>query len=301
MSTTKQSAMMKSFFAPKAKKAKTEGGEAGAAREGAAAASSSSSPGVDAEAKKRIAENKKKAQQTRALKFLEPISDAGWRSALEGEASKGYLFALAEFVAKERRTKTVFPPPERTFAALDACPLSGVKVVVVGQDPYHGPGQAHGLAFSVAAGANCKFPPSLRNILKEAADDVGATMPPAGTGDLSRWAERGVLLLNTALTVRKGEANSHQKVGWEKFTDAVVRAVNDRKGPGVVFVLWGKPALTKCATIDRKKHRVVVSSHPSPLSNTKTDAPFTGSRVFSRVNAHLVSDLGWDAGVDWDL
>ena len=298
----KQSTTMKDFFAPKPKKQKPASTPAAKADD-AAAKTTEEKPttATDATAKAKILANKKEAQKKRALKFLEPIADDEWRAALAGEASKSYLFALAEFVAKERRAKTVFPPPEHTFAALDACPLSGIKVVVVGQDPYHGPGQAHGLAFSIKDGADCKFPPSLRNILKECGEDVGATPPPAGTGDLSKWAARGVLLLNTSLTVRRGEANSHQKKGWETFTDAVVKCVNRRPGKGAVFVLWGKPALAKCANIDRRKHKVIVSSHPSPLSNTKTDAPFTGSKCFSRINAHLVDDLGYESGIDWDL
>jgi uracil-DNA glycosylase len=233
--------------------------------------------------------------------FLAPLADAGWRAALAGEAKKSYVASLAGFVARERSAKTVFPPAASTFAALDACPLARIKVVVVGQDPYHGAGQAHGLAFSIASGSRGKYPPSLRNLLKEAKDDVGATMPPPGTGDLTAWARRGVLLLNACLTVRKGEANSHAKRGWESFTDAVIAAVNDRPGRGVVFLLWGKPAAAKCGRIDATKHRVLASSHPSPLSNTKTDTPFTGSKCFSRANALLTGDLGWDEGVDWNL
>ncbi|EGB01883.1 hypothetical protein AURANDRAFT_18285, partial [Aureococcus anophagefferens] len=189
--------------------------------------------------------------------------DDEWRAALAGEASKSYLFALAEFVAKERRAKTVFPPPEHTFAALDACPLSGIKVVVVGQDPYHGPGQAHGLAFSIKDGADCKFPPSLRRIIRECQEDVGAKPPPAGTGDLSKWAERGVLLLNTTLTVLQGDANSHAEKGWETFTDAVVRCVNQRPGKGVVFLLLGLAARAKCASVNRGKHAVLEIAHPA--------------------------------------
>ncbi|KAH8070353.1 hypothetical protein JL721_5119 [Aureococcus anophagefferens] len=240
----KQSTTMKDFFAPKPKKQKP----ASAAASTPAAAKADDATATDATAKAKILANKKEAQKKRALKFLEPIADDEWRR-FAGEASKSYLFALAEFVAKERRAKTVFPPPEHTFAALDACPLSGIKVVVVGQDPYHGPGQAHGLAFSIKDGADC----------------------------------------------------NHQKKGWETFTDAVVKCVNRRPGKGAVFVLWGKPALAKCANIDRRKHKVIVSSHPSPLSNTKTDAPFTGSKCCSRINAHLVDDLGCESGVDWDL
>eukprot|EP00629_Pelagomonadales_sp_RCC1024_P003552 CAMPEP_0119283764 /NCGR_PEP_ID=MMETSP1329-20130426/29114_1 /TAXON_ID=114041 /ORGANISM="Genus nov. species nov., Strain RCC1024" /LENGTH=283 /DNA_ID=CAMNT_0007284439 /DNA_START=165 /DNA_END=1013 /DNA_ORIENTATION=+ len=279
-------ASIKSFFKPApAKKQKTEDASDAGEKTGAA----------------RAAANLKEAKKKRALAFLKPIADDGWRAALEGEAGKSYLYELAQFVAKERRTQTVYPPEAQTFAALDACPLADVKVVIVGQDPYHGPGQAHGLAFSIADGADCKFPPSLRNIFAEAEADVAASLPPRPGGDLTPWASRGVLLLNSALTVRKGEANSHQKSGWADFTDAVVRAVNRRPGKGAVFVLWGKPAATKCASINTSKHRTITSSHPSPLSNTKTATPFTGSKVFSRINKLLVDELGWDAGVDWNL
>ena len=239
------------------------------------------------------------SQEETAGAFLAPIGDRGWRNALDGETSKPYLFQLAQFVAKERKSKTVYPPPEHTFAALDACKLDDVKIVIVGQDPYHGPGQAHGLCFSIADGADCKFPPSLRNIFVELARDLpGTSLPPKGKGDLTKWAQRGVLLLNSSLTVRRGEANSHAKAGWHTFTDAVIRAVNSRR-KGAVFILWGKPARDKCANIDRTKHRVIESSHPSPLSNTKTATPFTGSSCFSRANA-LLGELGWGP-VDWNL
>ena len=239
------------------------------------------------------------SQEQIAHAFLAPIGDRGWRDALDGETSKPYLFQLAQFVAKERKSKTVYPPPQDTFAALDACKLDDVKIVIVGQDPYHGPGQAHGLCFSIADGADCKFPPSLRNIFVELSRDLpGTTLPPKGKGDLTKWAQRGVLLLNSSLTVRKGEANSHAKAGWHTFTDAVIRTVN-RRQKGAVFVLWGKPARDKCSSINRTRHRVIESSHPSPLSNTKTATPFTGSGVFSRANA-LLGELGWGP-VDWNL
>jgi len=277
-----------SFFKPKAKKSKPEPAKPA----GAEAAK-------PADGKERAQQNKKAAQQTLARNFLKPLQDPGWRDALDGETSKPYLFQLAQFVAKERKAKTVYPPPEHTFAALDACKLDDVKIVIVGQDPYHGPGQAHGLCFSIADGADCKFPPSLRNIFVELSRDLpGTTLPPKGKGDLTKWAERGVLLLNSSLTVRKGEANSHAKAGWHTFTDAVIRTVN-RRQKGAVFILWGKPARDKCSSINRTRHRVIESSHPSPLSNTKTATPFTGSSVFSRANA-LLEELGWGP-VDWNL
>lgn len=266
-----KSKALANFFAPKAKRPKTA---------------------VDAAPK---------APPPTPTEFLASVGDSEWRAALSGETKKPYLKSLAAFVAGERRSKTVFPPAAATFAALDACPLSAVKVVIVGQDPYHGPGQAHGLCFSIAAGSTGKYPPSLRNLLKECAADVKASMPAPGRGDLAPWAKRGVLLLNACLSVRKGEANSHAKRGWEQLTDAIVAAVNDRPGRGCVFLLWGKPAANKCGAIDGAKHRILSSSHPSPLSNTKTATPFTGSRCFSRANALLVDDLGYDAGIDWDL
>mmetsp|Transcript_1838 Transcript_1838/g.5555 ORF Transcript_1838/g.5555 Transcript_1838/m.5555 type:complete len:298 (+) Transcript_1838:627-1520(+) len=278
-----QQASITSFFQPAAKKSKP-----------------AAAPAAAADPAQRAAANKKEAKRKRALAFLEPLADEAWREALAKEAAKPYLYDLAEFVAKERRAKTVYPPHEQQFAALDACALADVKVVVVGQDPYHGPGQAHGLSFSIARGADCKFPPSLRNILNEAEADVAARRPPPGEGDLTPWAQRGVLLLNACLTVRRGEANSHKASGWAKFTDAVVSAVNRRAGKGAVFILWGKPAQEKCAAINKAKHRVITSSHPSPLSNTKTATPFTGSKCFSRTNA-LLAELGWEDGVDWNL
>ena len=186
-----------SFFKPKAKKPKPEPAKP-----------------AETDGKERAQQNKKAAQQTLARNFLKPLQDQGWRDALDGETSKPYLFQLAQFVAKERKSKTVYPPPEHTFAALDACKLDDVKIVIVGQDPYHGPGQAHGLCFSIAYGADCKFPPSLRNIFVELSRDLpGTTLPPKGKGDLTKWAQRGVLLLNSSLTVRRGEANSHAKAG----------------------------------------------------------------------------------------
>lgn len=216
-----------------------------------------------------------------------------WQPIIDKEKAKSYYATLTKFLDKERAEHTVFPPPDKVFAALDLTPLDSVKVVIVGQDPYHGPGQANGLAFSIDPAADCKFPPSLANILKE----VGTSKH----GDLSPWAKQGVLLLNTCLTVRQGKANSHQKKGWETFTDAIVAAVNARPGNGVVFLLWGKPAANKCHNINTKRHRIIHTSHPSPLSNTKGPAPFTGSDCFAKCNSLLVDELGYDAPVDWTL
>lgn len=246
----------------------------------------------------------KETKRQKGLALLALIKNDEWRSALSDEFEKDYVSRLSDFVDGERAKKKVYPEPSKTFACLDACPLSQVKVVIVGQDPYHGPGQANGLSFSVAPGAVCKFPPSLRNILAEAKTDVGASIPPTtarNAGDLTPWAERGVLLLNTVLTVNDGQAHSHKGKGWERLTDRIIAAVNSRPGKGVVFLLWGKPALTKCDSISKTKHRIITSSHPSPLSNTKTDMPFTTSRCFSRCNHLLVDELGYDAGIDWNF
>lgn len=191
----------------------------------------------------------------------------------------------------------MYPPESDTFSALNWTPLQKVKVVIVGQDPYHGPRQAHGLSFSVHKGE--KIPPSLRNIYKELVNDkeiANFTRPPTH-GYLERWAQQGVLMLNAVLTVRQSEAHSHKKRGWEDFTDEILKAVDRRsktEGTGVVFLLWGKPATEKVQTAlgglanaERKGHTIIMTSHPSPLGATKTKSPFTGSRCFSRVNKAL--------------
>jgi uracil-DNA glycosylase len=187
--------------------------------------------------------------------------------------------ALQDFVAQERARHTVYPPRGQVFTALRLTPYAQVKVLLLGQDPYHGPGQAHGLAFSVAPGV--APPPSLRNMFKELQTDVGA--PPPRDGSLTPWAEQGVLLLNAVLTVRAGEANSHAGRGWEHFTDAVIRAVGHKQEP-VVFLLWGRYAQKKRPLIDTARHTVLEGVHPSPLSAKKG---FFGSRPFSRANAAL--------------
>jgi uracil-DNA glycosylase len=191
----------------------------------------------------------------------------------------------------ERRAHTVYPPEDEVFAALELTPYERVKVMILGQDPYHGPGQAHGLAFSVRPGV--APPPSLRNIFRELRDELGC--PPPRDGSLVPWARQGVLLLNAVLTVRAGEPNSHQGKGWETFTDAVIRAVNERPGR-VVFVLWGGYAAKKEALIDAGRHAVLRSAHPSPLSAKRG---FFGSRPFTKVNAAL--EDGGQAPVDWCL
>ena len=218
----------------------------------------------------------------------------GWAKALEEEVASDRHRQLRAFVAAERKTQEVYPPPGDTLAALRAVDLDNVEVVIVGQDPYHGPGQAHGLCFSVADLSTCVFPPSLRNVLREASrasEDWPEHPDPAKRGDLSRWASsQGVLLLNSVLTVRRGDANSHANRGWEAFTDAVVKAVAERER-GVVFALWGNSAKRKVNADLGAQHRVVSTSHPSPLSAAKGRDAFMGSDCFSRINTHL-TELG---------
>jgi uracil-DNA glycosylase len=212
---------------------------------------------------------------------------ADWQAALAAEFDKPYFKALEKFVAAERAAHTVFPPEPDMFSAFHATPFERVKVVLLGQDPYHDDGQAHGMCFSVKPGV--KLPPSLVNVYKELEDDLG--FAPVTHGHLSAWAEQGVLMLNTVLTVRAHEAGSHQKQGWETFTDAVIRSL---KGRPVVFLLWGKPAQEKAALIDTTKNRVLAAGHPSPLSARKG---FFGSKPFSTANSALrgldVEPINW--------
>jgi uracil-DNA glycosylase len=214
-----------------------------------------------------------------------------WNPILRAEFAKPYWGELLQFVAAERAAHEVFPPGEEVFTALHLTSFAAVKVLILGQDPYHGPGQAHGLAFSVRDGV--RVPPSLVNIYQEMASDLGLARPPSG--NLERWAQQGVLLLNTSLTVRSGEAASHQRKGWETFTDEVIHAVN-RKTDRVVFILWGASARKKKAFIDESRHVVIESPHPSPLSAHRG---FFGSRPFSRANDALLA-AGRDP-VDWSL
>lgn len=207
--------------------------------------------------------------------------ETSWREALSAEWDAPYFAALTEFVKGAYSHGPVWPAPSRIFAAFDACPLDDVKVVILGQDPYHGPGQANGLCFSVADGI--AMPPSLVNIFKEVASDMGHPGEMPATGNLERWARQGVLLLNATLTVDEHRAGSHQGRGWEQFTDAVVRTINERRR-GVVFLLWGSYAIRKGAFIDREKHLVLTSPHPSPLSAHRG---FFGNHHFSQANAYL--------------
>lgn len=205
--------------------------------------------------------------------------DASWKEALAQEFEKDYFEKLSTFVHEEYRTHKVYPPAKLIFNAFDQCPFDQIKVVILGQDPYHGPGQAHGLCFSVNDGI--PFPPSLRNIFKELQQDVGKPIPPSG--NLTDWARQGVLLLNATLTVRAGQAGSHQKKGWEQFTDAVIHQINVQK-EHVVFILWGSYAIRKGEFIDESKHLVLTSVHPSPLSASRG---YFGNKHFSRANAFL--------------
>ena len=203
-----------------------------------------------------------------------------WKEHLRDEWDKPYFEALTRRVRSEYAAGPVFPPARRIFAALDTTPFDKVKVVILGQDPYHDVGQANGLCFSVAPGV--AMPPSLVNIFKEVHDDTGAPIPT--DGDLSRWAEQGVLLLNSILTVKAHMAASHREIGWEQFTDAVIRTLATER-EGLVFMLWGSYAIRKGAFIDRMKHLVLESPHPSPLSAYRG---FFGNRHFSRANEYLI-------------
>lgn len=214
-----------------------------------------------------------------------------WNPILRGEFAEPYWNELQAFVAAERAQHTVYPPHDEVFRALHLTPYAETKVLILGQDPYHGPGQANGLAFSVRDGE--KIPPSLQNIHKELQADLG--IPRPNHGNLERWATEGVLLINATLTVRARTAGSHQKHGWETFTDRVIAAVND-KPDRVVFVLWGSTARKKKALIDRSRHVVIESPHPSPLSAHRG---FFGSKPFSQVNAALTA--AGRSPVDWTL
>ena len=205
--------------------------------------------------------------------------ESSWHAALASECAKPYFSALLARVETAQQTHTVYPPAPLIFAAFERCPLSEVKVVILGQDPYHGPGQAHGLAFSVP---ECvPIPPSLQNIYKEISTDVGA--PATTDGNLTRWATQGVLLLNTSLTVAAHQAASHSGWGWERFTDAVIKTVNTER-EHVVFLLWGRHAQAKASLIDTKKHLVLTAPHPSPLSAHRG---FFGCQHFSKTNNYL--------------
>ena len=227
--------------------------------------------------------------------FADGIKDPGWKAALNNWTSSDRFADLADFVRSERESGVdIYPPEDEVFSALNLCPLDEVNVVIVGQDPYHGPGQGHGLAFSVKPCV--RPPPSLQNVFREAIEDVGIETPRYGY--LTSWAEQGVLLLNSVLTVQRGQANSHARRGWEEFTDEIIKKLNADK-EGLVFLLWGGPAQKKAASVDESRHTVIKTSHPSPLGATKTASPFLGSRCFSRTNKALV-DADKDP-IDWNV
>ncbi len=207
--------------------------------------------------------------------------EKSWQEVLQTEFDKPYFENLVRFVKQEYASSTIFPPAGQIFNAFNTCPFNNVKVVILGQDPYHGPGQAHGLCFSVNDGI--QFPPSLQNIFKEITSDLG--IPAPKTGNLTRWAEQGVLLLNATLTVRASQAGSHQGKGWEEFTDAVIKTISE-KAENVVFILWGSYAIKKKSLINASKHCILTAPHPSPLSSYRG---FFGCKHFSQTNTYLTS------------
>jgi uracil-DNA glycosylase len=215
--------------------------------------------------------------------------EKGWNDLLQEEFEKDYFLKLVGFVKDEYHTKKVCPPGPFIFKSFDSCPLENLKVVIIGQDPYHTPGVANGLAFSANDGQ--RIPPSLLNIYKEIHDDLGKPIPTSP--DLTRWAEQGVLLLNATLTVRQGIAGSHQKKGWEEFTDAVIKKISDRFS-GMVFLLWGAYAQKKKVLIDSSKHLILESAHPSPFS---ADKGFFRNKHFSKTNSFLKSKGKTE--IDW--
>jgi uracil-DNA glycosylase len=216
--------------------------------------------------------------------------EESWKKVLQEEFGKEYFKALTEFVRSEYNHAIVFPPPKNIFRAFELTPFDKVEVVILGQDPYHGPHQANGLCFAVGEGV--PLPPSLQNIFKEIESDLGEKLIHR-TGDLERWAKQGVLLLNATLTVRAHKAGSHQGKGWEQFTDAVIRALSEQK-EHLVFILWGNYAKAKGAHIDRSKHLVIESAHPSPFSAANG---FFGSKAFSKTNAYLLKQ--GKKPIDW--
>ena len=222
---------------------------------------------------------------------MEVKIEQSWKNALADEFGKPYFESLVRFLHKEKADgQVIYPPGSQIFRAFDLTPVEQVKVVILGQDPYHGPGQAHGLSFSVPA--NVPAPPSLKNIFKEIETDLGVQM--SGYPDLEKWARQGVLLLNAVLTVRGGQAASHSKIGWQEFTDAVIKYISDNC-EGVVFMLWGNFARTKAELIDHSRHVVLEAAHPSPLAR----GAFFGCRHFSRANEALAS-FG-RTPIDWRL
>lgn len=220
-----------------------------------------------------------------------PAINGDWLEALQGEFKKDYYKKLFQTVNEEYRTRQIFPPAEDVFNAFHLTPLKEVKVVIFGQDPYHGDNQAHGLCFSVKPGV--EIPPSLVNIYKELQDDLGCKIP--NHGYLTKWAKQGVLMLNTVLTVRAHQANSHRGIGWEEFTDAAIRVLNAQDRP-IVFILWGRPAQMKKSMLTNPKHLILEAPHPSPLSSYRG---FFGSKPFSKTNEFLVANGA--TPIDWEI
>ncbi|WP_428737192.1 uracil-DNA glycosylase [Sulfurimonas sp.] len=214
--------------------------------------------------------------------FDAKITNESWREVLSDELTKPYLKELKKTLIQEKQHYTIYPQEENIFNAYNTTDFENVKVVILGQDPYHGPNQAHGLAFSVLNGV--QHPPSLVNIFKELSDDIGCTYPK--TSELTFWAKQGVFLLNAVLSVRAANAASHQGLGWEQFTDATIQAISENK-EHVVFILWGRPAQMKEKLIDSRKHLILKAPHPSPLSSYRG---FFGSKPFSKTNAYLIAN-----------
>lgn len=225
------------------------------------------------------------------MERINPQIEGSWKTMLENEFKADYFASLKLFLLEEKKKHVIFPPGNRIFAAFEQTPFRRVKVVILGQDPYHGAGQAHGLCFSVPQGV--QKPPSLQNIFKEIYADIGITVPVSG--NLEKWARQGVLLINTTLTVRANQAGSHQGKGWEKFTDAVIKAISDNL-KDVVFLLWGNYAQAKETIIDTTKHHILKAPHPSPLSASRG---FFGCKHFSKTNI-LLTNVGKEA-IDWSL
>jgi len=216
--------------------------------------------------------------------------EGSWKSLLRDEFRKDYFIEMSERVREEYKSKRIYPASRDIFNAFDLTPVADVKAVIIGQDPYHGPNQAHGLCFSVPHGT--KTPPSLANIYKELHNDIGMDIP--SHGDLSSWARQGVLLLNTVLTVQESRANSHKGIGWEKFTEAAIERLSNAR-EGIVFILWGKQAQSKQSIIDAKKHLILTSVHPSPLSAYNG---FFGCNHFSKTNSYISGNGNKE--IDWN-
>jgi uracil-DNA glycosylase len=223
--------------------------------------------------------------------MIKPNLHNSWGELLKAEFEQPYFVELQKFLKKEYLEQTIYPEKEEIFNSLKYTDYHDVKVVLLGQDPYHGPGQAHGLSFSVKQGV--KLPPSLKNILKELESDLGCKIPKDGF--LKKWADQGVLLLNTVLTVRAGEAHSHKGKGWETLTNRIIALLNEREKP-VIFLLWGRPAQSKLKLINQDRHYVLMSAHPSPLSAKRG---FFGSKPFSQINQHLVEK--GEEEIDWQI